>query len=127
MKVYTAHLRRPGPDEDLVFIREGFCFWAFLFTWAWALVNRLWLFAGVLFGASLGVAGLGALLNLHPAGQSSLALAVAMIAGYLGNDLRRRALEARGYRTMGVVAAPDGDAAARRFLDAHPGLGGHTA
>ena len=57
MRVYTVHLRQPGPDEDLVFIREGFSFWAFLLTWAWALWNQLWLFAGALIVANLAIAG----------------------------------------------------------------------
>jgi hypothetical protein len=122
MRVYTVHLRCPGPDEDLILIREGFSWMAFLFTWIWALWNRLWLFAAGLFAANAAVAATVWAFGLHPWGQASLTLAVSIGAGYLAFDQRRRALEARGFEPMGVVAAPDLDAATRRFLDEHPVL-----
>ena len=110
MRVYTVHLCQPGPDEDLVFIREGFSFWAFLLTWVWALWHRLWLFAGALFVANLAIAGTVMAIGLHPWGQAGLSLAVALASGYLAFDQQRRRLTHLGFQDFGVVAADDEDA-----------------
>ena len=56
MRVYTVHLRRHGlmPERDLVLVREGFSWWAFLFTSLWALWHRMWWEALGLFAIVLG-------------------------------------------------------------------------
>lgn len=120
MRVYTVHLRRPGPDEDFVLVREGFNVWAFVFCLLWALWNRLWLFGALAFGSRLALAWLAHWAGLNPAGEGALLLAHALIVGYLANDMKRRRLDRLGYRDMGVVAADDLDAASARFLDGHP-------
>lgn len=120
MRVYTVHLRRPGPDEDLVFVREGFNVWAFVFCLLWALWNRLWLFGALAFGSRLALVWTAHWVGLNAAGEGALVLAHALAVGYLANDMRRRRLDSLGYRNMGAVAAPDLDGAAARFLDGHP-------
>lgn len=122
MTVYTVHLRRPGPDEELIFVREGFCFWAFALSWLWALGHRLWWFAGALFVANMIVAAVGVVLDLHPVGQGALGFTVSAIAGAVAFDARRWALARDGFEEMGVVVADGIDGASQRFLDDHPVL-----
>ncbi len=124
MRVYTVHLRRHGliPDQDLVLVREGFSFWAFLFTFVWALWHCMWWTALGLFIVMM-AAGLGAETLLGSGlGSFAVTLALALAIGYLAGDLRCRDLQARGFAEVGVVAAPDADAALFRFLDQQPAL-----
>ena len=66
MSVYTVHeppLRpseaAPNP-ERFVFVRDGFYFWAFLFSVLWMLWHRMWLillvYVAVVVGVEIGVA-----------------------------------------------------------------------
>src|SRR4051812_7761133 len=64
MSIYTVHeppsTQQSAPDpERLVFVRDGFSFWAFLLTPAWMLWHGLWLvFLGYLVVAALLATGL---------------------------------------------------------------------
>ena len=129
MRVYTVHLRRHGliPDEDLVFVREGFSWWAFLFTFVWALWHRMWWMAVWLF---IGVTAISlAAEALLGQGGAALAASMAVAAGigFVADELRRRQLRAEGYAEAGLVAAEDEDAALHRFLQAEPYLAADMA
>ena len=124
LKVYTVHLRQPARDaeRDLVIVREGFSWGAFLVSVLWALWNRLWLVAVVLMALELvlplvaGWAGLGA------ASGGILSIALAVLAGLFGNDLKRWTLEGRGYAEVALVAARSPDEAEQRFGERYPHL-----
>lgn len=124
MKVYTVHLRRHGldPDRDLLVVKEGFSWPAFFLSFLWALWHRLWVPAGVIFlaGTAIGLSGIKP--HLDPLSQSALSLGLAVIVGYLGNDLRRGRLDRLGYALADVSSGDDADAALRRYLDAEPAL-----
>ncbi len=119
MRVYTVHLPPPSsrPDTAPVAIREGFSLWALLFTGLWALYHRMWLI-----GIAL-LAGLAALVaGLEAAGIPELPEAVVVLAavawvGASAHDWRRWHLARKGWKEAAVIAAPDRDAALRRYLD----------
>lgn len=119
MRVYTIHLPPPysGRDRDPEVIREGFSFWAFLLTFLWALFNRMFLIAlALVLGlAALGVA-LGAL-QVNPLAEGVITLAAAIWIGCSANDWRRAHLARKGWKEAAVVAAPDANAALRRYAD----------
>jgi hypothetical protein len=118
-KVYTIHTPPPysarGAEPEAV--KEGFCFAAFLLNVIWALGNRLWIQAAILFALMAFLSAIGALVGLNPAGQTILLLAVMVWAGMEGNDWYRGALGKRGWREAGIIAAESEDAALRRFGD----------
>ena len=124
LKVYTVHLRQPVRDaeRDIVLVREGFSWGAFLVSVLWALWNRLWLVAIVLMALELvlplvaGWAGLGA------ASGGILSIALAVLAGLFGNDLKRWTMEGRGYAEVALVAARSPDEAQQRFGERYPHL-----
>lgn len=119
MKVYTVHLPPPftGRDRDAVLVREGFNWAAFLFTGLWALVNRMWL-VGALLIAGMTALGLAfGLLALSETAQWVVTLAVGAWIGASANDWRRAHLAAKGWKEVAVIAAPDRDAAFRRYAD----------
>ncbi len=124
MRLYTVH-RRPliaDPDADIVFVKEGFNWYAFLFTLVWALWNRMWWVA-------LGLVGVQAALNvaiwltgLNEFGQTVISLGVAILFGTLANDLYRWTLERKGFDVSSVVVGPNADEAMVRFFDHNPDL-----
>ena len=128
-RFYTVHedAARRNEDDRVVLVREGFSFGAFFIPLLWALYRRAWVvipayvaLAGlimvlfVMFDAgrwtlqyALGALGAGVPLLMiahpHPA-VGVLALLMAGLLGFEGNDLRRFMLARRGYRVVDVVA-----------------------
>lgn len=114
MKVYTVHFRPPedakgtsgpGVDRDLLLIKEGFCWPAFLAL-------------GLILGAVLGA------LAAEPPVQAALSLGLAVAVGLVANDLRRWGCARRGLEFIDVVAGDGRDGAERRFLDHNPQIAG---
>jgi hypothetical protein len=120
MRTYTIHHRAGANGDDVVVIKEGFSWGAFIFNFLWALWHRLWLAFLVLLVVMLAIDAAADLLGLNQALASVIGLAVSLWVGFSANDWRRRALERRGYELGAVVAAQDGDAALRRFVDLAP-------
>ncbi len=124
MKLYAVHLRRHGldPDRDVVLVKEGFSWPAFVLSVMWALWHRLWL-AAALFGLAHAVLGLGIYLaRPDPVSQAVLSLGLAAIIGYLAADIRQHKLTRQGFAFAGIVGGADADQAYRRFLDSEPAL-----
>ncbi len=125
MKFYTVHLGSASdplftPDRNAIFVREGFNWTAFVFTWLWALVTRVWLGAVILLSLEILI---GAGLTVLGADEDTMFFVVLgwhVIVGFAANDLRRATLSRSGYRENGIVAATDEVAAERRFFAAHP-------
>jgi hypothetical protein len=125
MAVYTVHepLRQNGDvlardGAQVVFVRDGFSWAAFLFGPFWILGHRLW-WAFAIYAVVVVV--LGVLADL--AGGSGwlmvlLAFLLACLMGLEGASLRRWALERRGCTVRAVVVGEDLDAAERRYFDA---------
>lgn len=122
MSVYTVHqpparYADPMPDaERIVFVRDGFSFWAFLLGPLWMLWHRMWL---VLLGYVVVVAGLDAALSVlgaSPIAISVVALFIALLVGLEASTLRRLSLRRRGFRNVGIVSGADREDAERRFF-----------
>lgn len=124
MIVYTVH--EPGiPSKSLderadevVFIREGFTWWGFVFAPLWLLFNALWFeFIGAVV---LAAAAAFALTQLGLKDQAAgIALFLLMlIVGFEGSGLRRWRLERKGYVYLTPVAGNSLEECERRFFDA---------
>ncbi|MCW9032883.1 MAG: DUF2628 domain-containing protein [Rhodospirillales bacterium] len=122
MKVFTVHYRRLlGKEPDLVLVKEGFSWPAFIFSLFWALWNQLWL-------VSLGLIGIQVLLNLilntlnfGYGVQTAFSVALALFIGVFGNDLRRWTLKNRcGFDELGVVTGEKISDGEQRFLANRP-------
>jgi len=131
MRVFTVYepgLPAKSPRErahGVVFVKEGFTWWGFLFGPLWLLFNALWfefVIALLLFAAAAGgltVAGL-------EDGAAGLAyLLLMLITGFEGNGLLRWRLERKGYSFIAPVAGNSTEECERRFFDAWlPSLAG---
>ena len=99
-------------------IKEGFCWPAFFLSFLWALWHRLWLAAAAFLALDVGVSWLIA--DLGIVSQLAVSIGLAVVFGYLGNDLRRWKLDRGGYTLSAVVAGRDRDGAEQRYLDSEP-------
>jgi hypothetical protein len=122
MPVYTVHAPvTSGADltaaDRIVFVRDGFHFWAAVLGVVWLAWHRLWLallgwiilMTGIDFGmARLGVDG-GTILLAD--------LLLALLLGFEAASLERWTLSGRKWRQLDIVVADDEEAAERRFFD----------
>lgn len=114
MKVYTALLKT---DAEPVLVKEGFSWGALWLGPLWLAAHRAWVAAGLSFAAYV----LVLILVPRPA-RDILLLGLASLHGFLGNDLRRWALENRGYLLLHVLTAPGEEEAFGRLLSDRPDL-----
>ncbi len=124
MRVYTIHHDplSADPDSEFVVIKEGFCWPALVFTALWALWHRMWLAFVALLVAGLALESALAISGADDVASLAIGLGYALLVGYGANDWRRRSLARRGNALMGIVAAPDTEAALHRYVDRNPGL-----
>jgi hypothetical protein len=125
MLIYTVHEPgRPAKALDeradgVVFIKEGFTAWGFLFGPLWLLFNALWfefIFALLL---SAGAAAWLIALGLNQEQASAIAnFLLMLIIGFEGNSLRRWRLERKGYVFLASVVGKSFEECERRFFDA---------
>lgn len=118
-------LRRDLLDraEQVVFVKDGFAFWAMAMPVLWLIYHRLWWGLGG-FLAALGLLqGLGWLAGVtSEAGASLLSMGLSVAFGFLANDIRRAFLERQNYTLVGTVAGTSQLDCERRFFDSWPPL-----
>jgi hypothetical protein len=102
--------------EALAFVKEGFSWPALLVPGLWLLYQRMWL-EFVLFVVLFVV--LGWLLGQSDQGQALfgwISLGIVVLFAAEANDLRRAALERRGWREVGVAIGQSREAAEFSFF-----------
>jgi len=113
--------RYPAADpldrgEQLVFVKDGFRWWAALFPAIWLLVKGLWLeFALcllVILALTWGLQAIGA----NDTVGSTLLLIAQVVFGFEASTIESAALERRGWRNVGWIAGRNRDEAERRFF-----------
>ena len=124
MIIFTVHEpQRPAQGlearaDSIVFVKEGFTIWGFLFGPLWLLYNRAW---GAFILTLVFMAGLAALLGqlgLRNEGPAIVDLLVSLIIGFEGNDILRWSLERKGYGLVASVAGRNRLECERRFFEA---------
>ncbi|NQV58932.1 MAG: DUF2628 domain-containing protein [Alphaproteobacteria bacterium] len=122
MKLFAVHIRRHGldPDRDVVLVKEGFSWPAFFLSFVWALWHRMW-WVAIGFLAAQGVVSLGVyVLRPDPATQMVVVLGLAVLIGWIANDLRQKVLTEQGFALTAVASGTSTEAAYHRFLDHEP-------
>jgi len=97
MTTYSIYAR---PDDrgaaNAIFLPDGFSWKAFVFTWVWALWNRMWIVALLVLSVML----IASALPTVP--QFLLSLAVNLVMGLHGNDLLGWSLTRRKYAEIAL-------------------------
>jgi drug/metabolite transporter (DMT)-like permease len=121
MKIYTVHVLpdRARAYEQPVFVREGFHFFAFLFTFFWALYERLWWHAAAILLANASVMALGKALYFTPPSIAILQFCIQLFVGFYAHDWQRARLGKRGYIMADIAAADSLLRAQQRFFERH--------
>lgn len=124
MTTFTVHEALIPPRElgrradDIVFIKEGFSWWAFVAPLPWLLYQRLWLEAVAYVVVAILLA---AAVMATPGGQMStqiVFLLLNILIGFEANDLRRWAMERNGRNLVAMVVGRSFDECERRFFEA---------
>jgi hypothetical protein len=122
MPVYTVHAPvADGADlaatDRLVFVRDGFHFWAAVAGVIWLIWNRLWLaligWVALTLAIDFGMAALGA----RSGAILFVDLLLAILMGFEAATLQRWTLSRRKWRQLDIVVADDAESAERRFFD----------
>src|SRR4051812_9575469 len=122
MPVYTVHAPvANGADlattDKFVFVRDGFHFWAAVFSVIWLIWNRLWL---ALIGWVVLTLAIDFGMNALGAGRGAILFAdclLALLMGFEAASLQRWTLSRRKWRQLDIVVADDEETAERRFFD----------
>ncbi|MCC2111441.1 MAG: DUF2628 domain-containing protein [Hyphomicrobiales bacterium] len=118
-QVYTVHAPpdeavSAEPAEQLIFVKEGFCWPALLIPPLWLISRRMWLvLVGWLAVAALILAGYEYLGKALP---GTVDLLFWLLFALEANELRRWTLARRGWRFLGVAAGRNRDEAEMRFF-----------
>lgn len=105
------------PDDLYALVKDGFSWPAFFFGPLWALTNRMWVVGALLIAAMIGIGMVPAAFDGGDAIASSLTLALAVLLGFHGNDLRQWSLERAGYELNAVVSGSNLTDAERRLFE----------
>jgi len=123
MKFYSAHYRNRTGEPDLVLVKEGFSWPAFVFGIIWALWNRLWVVAVGLIAVEVGLGFALDSVGLGPGVQAFSSIGLALLVGFVASDLKSWSLSTLGgYEDQGVVVAGGLQEAESRFLAERPDL-----
>lgn len=123
VKAFTVH-ESPNPPaarddraEALLFVQDGFSFFAALLPPVWMIFNRLWL---VLAGYLIVVLGLTVLFGLAGIPDEYLgyaSLALNLIIGFEADSLIRWSLDRKAWRQIGSVTGASDEDCERRFFE----------
>ena len=119
---YAVLLLYNASDDDLILIKEGFCWACFLVTVPWALFHRMWLEATISACLQIVLVMFCQLIMITLTAQVIALFFLALIFGYLADETRRNFLARKGYQFEEIVLDKNLDSATRRILVGRPEL-----
>ena len=110
MTTYSIYAKpNDARAAEAIFLPDSFSWGAFVFTWVWALWNRMWIVAALVLSIMLIASA------LPTAPQFLLALCVSIVMGLHGNDLLGWSLTRRGLSEIGLSNGGSMEEAELRF------------
>ena len=119
MRVYTVY--EPSDiGSNIVAIKEGFNWVAFIFSMPWALFNCLWLWLFGIVIANVFIGWVLIILGGDSIVQATAFLGLALIIGWTANDIKRHNLAKRGFKEAVVLLADTKEIAVSRYVAITP-------
>ena len=106
-------------DQDLIFIKDGFCWPALVLPFIWPAWRGLWLVALSVLVLLVAVTVVVQAGWIAPLTGSAIEVVVAFIMAFEGNNLRRWTKTRRGWREVGMVSGRRLADAERAFFSAY--------
>jgi hypothetical protein len=116
VKFWSAHVRTGTPP---VLVREGFSWGALFFGPIWLALHRAWIPAAISLAAFVIIG-----FTTHDIVQAALLVALIVLLGLSGYDLRRWSLDQRGFLLAQVVTGRSELEALTHLLERRPDLKG---
>jgi len=116
MAWWTAHNRPGRGADDVVFIREGFSWWALFFPLPWLVIKGMWIVLVIAIAAQFAIWTIAEALGFGDAMRIVFSGAINLILAFEGSDLLRWTYERRGFNELGLVQGDDQDEAEYRFF-----------
>jgi hypothetical protein len=117
MAWWTAHNKKGRGADDVVFVREGFSWWAFALPLLWLAAKGMWVVLIIAVSAQLLIWAVAEALGFGEAMRLIFGLAINIIMGFEANDLLRWTYARRGYEEVGLVQGGDLEEAEIRFFN----------
>lgn len=119
MKIYTVHVQpdRLKAKEHPIFVREGFNWMAFLFTFLWAFYHRMWLVGFAILGASLVAQAVATGVGLSEPSVTALQFGIQILVGMQANDWLRAKLQKQGYIVADISSGDSLLSAQQRYFE----------
>ncbi len=113
------HPEKRPLGEHAEFVPERFAWAAAFFGLFWAAYHRMWVLSAALLLLNVAIPFLASKHLISSLLAFALNLALFLILGFEGNDMRRRKLAARGYQFSDVVVEDSLLHAQQRYLTRH--------
>jgi hypothetical protein len=122
MTIYSVHIREKGSKPDLRIVPDGFSWGAALFGFVWAFYIGAWDLGLLLILVQTAAGTAITALIPDPGAQGVAQVGLAILIGFMANEMRRTLLMLRGMNERGVVTGSNIEDAERRYFDNHPDL-----
>lgn len=119
LKLYTVHTK-PGSDHTIqrpVFLREGFNWFAFLFTLVYTLSQRLWIYSCVIFVAYALIIMAMRYQLIGETWSFIIQMGLQVIIGFTANDVIRHKMQKQGFLFQDVTSGESLLKAELRYFD----------
>jgi hypothetical protein len=122
MRIYTVYVSN-DLALNIVPIKEGFNWVAFIFSPLWAAFHRLWFVVLGVVLASVCLAWFLFALGGDFVVQAIALLGLAIIIGWTANDFKRQNLVERGFKEVAILLADGKETAIARYVAMAPDRG----
>lgn len=132
MAIYTVHAPASygvdvrTTDDKVVFVRDGFYFWAFAAAIIWLIWNRLWLALLGYIAISIFAEIAFKLLDVGVTARFIIMIVFALLVGFEASSLRRWKLSRGKWQQIDVISANNEEEAEQRFFDRWTGAPRNT-
>jgi hypothetical protein len=116
MAWWTAYSKDGASADDVVFLRDGFRWWALIFPFPWLVIQGMWIVLVIALAAQFLIWAVAEALGFGEAMRVIAGLAINLILGFEGSNLLRWTYERRGLSERGLIEAPDLETAEYRFF-----------